>query len=140
MRGAACPYGAGTFTTTMGAIAIPPAGTAVYAGNVVCQYLITTGAPIYLRFDSFATEATYDVVMVYDGTSATSALTGSFSGTAIPPIQVATSGSMFISFTSDSTDAARGVSMTWSDTIPAGMTLAPAASPTNAARADPAGA
>jgi hypothetical protein len=29
--------------------------------------VITTGAPIYLRFDTFATEANYDYVNVYDG-------------------------------------------------------------------------
>jgi hypothetical protein len=115
MRGAACPYGAGTFTTTTGAIAIPPAGTAVYENNVTCEYLITTGAPIYLRFDSFATEAGVDIVRVYDGPSpATGRLLGSFSGTAIPPVQASTYGSMFIRFTSDRSSSLAGVSMKWS--------------------------
>jgi hypothetical protein len=71
-----------------------------------------------LRFDSFDTEADYDFVEVYDGTSATGTLKGQFSGSAPPPIQTATSGSMFIRFTSDVSAARRGVSMTWLDAMP----------------------
>ena len=124
-----CPYGAGTFTTPTGTIAIPPAGTAAYANNVLCDYLITTGAPIYLRFDSFATEANYDYVEVFDGTSSSGTLKGKFSGTATPAIQTATSGSMCIRFTSDSVYvAAAGVSMTWLNTMP--KTASPTRSPT----------
>ena len=138
---AACTYGAGAFTAPTGAIAIPIGGTAVYANNVVCEYRIATGAPIYLRFYSFATESGYDTVEVYDGTSDTGALKGSFSGTAIPPVQSATSGSMFIRFTSGSTNVAAGVAMAWLDTMP--VTLAPTtASPTTVTQsnwADPAG-
>ena len=81
-----------------------------------------------MRFDSFATEAGYDYVFVYDGTSANGTLKGSFSGPAIPPIQTATSGSMFIRFTSDSSGEAAGVSMTWLDAMP--NTLAPTSAPT----------
>jgi hypothetical protein len=127
---AACPYGGGAFTTLTGTIAIPPA----YASNVVCEYRITTGAPIYLRFDSFATEATYDTVKVYDGTSAAGALKGSFSGPTIPPVQLATSGSMFIRFSSDASAGSSGVTMTWS-----GSVLTPTTASPNSNRADPAG-
>ncbi len=123
---APCPYGAGTFPDPNGTITIP----AEYADDVTCEYLITTGAPIFLRFDSFATEAGYDFVYVYDGISATGTLLGAFSGPAVPPIQLATSGSMFIRFTSDSGTAKAGASMSWSDTMPG--TLAPAAAPTSA--------
>jgi hypothetical protein len=113
---AACPYGAGTFTTQTGTITIP----ADYAASITCEYVITTGAPIYLRFDSFATEAGSDKVEVYDGTSAKGTLKGSFSGADMPAIQAATSGSMYVRFTSDSTTgwAAAGVSMSWLDTMP----------------------
>ncbi len=111
---AACPYGAGTFTTQTGTITIP----ADYAGRITCEYVITTGAPIYLRFDSFATEAEYAKVEVYDGTSAKGTLKGSFSGATVPAIQVATSGSMYVRFMSDSGIAAAGLSMTWLDTMP----------------------
>ena len=122
---AGCPYGAGNFTAQTGTITIP----SNYANSVTCEYRITTGAPIYLRFDSFATEAGYDYIFVYDGTSANGTLKGSFSGPAIPPIQAATSGSMLIRFTSDSVgERAAGVSMTWLDAMP--NTLAPTSAPT----------
>ena len=119
-----CPYyGAGVFSAQNGTIAIPPAGTASYANSVTCEYLITTGAPIYLRFDAFKTEAKFDYVYVFDGTSSTTGtVLGNFSGATIPAIQTATSGSMFIRFTSDSVRAAAGVSMTWLDTMPATLT------------------
>jgi hypothetical protein len=104
-----CPYSAGNFTTPNGTITIPPN----YASNVNCEYVVTTGAPIVLRFDSFDTEAGYDFVEVYDGTSATGTLKGKFSGSKPLPIQTATSGSMFIRFTSDDSTARGGVSMTW---------------------------
>jgi hypothetical protein len=124
---AGCPYGAGTFTAQNGTIAIPSAGGS-YANSVTCEYRITTGAPIYLRFESFATESGFDYVEVYDGTSSSGSLKGKFSGTVIPAIQTATSGSMFIRFTSDSGNVAAGVSMTWLDTMPA--TASPTRSPT----------
>ena len=48
-----CPYGAGTFRTPTGTFSIP----SNYANNVVCNFVITTGKTIYLRFDSFSTES-----------------------------------------------------------------------------------
>ncbi len=124
---AGCPYGAGSFTAQTGTIKIPSAG-GNYANSVTCEYRITTGVPIYLRFDSFATELYYDFVEVYDGTSSSGLFKGKFSGTATPAIQTATSGSMFIRFTSDSANVAAGVSMTWLNKMPA--TASPTRSPT----------
>ncbi len=54
---------------------------------------------------------------VYDGASATGRLKGKFSGSATPPMQIATSGSMLIRFTSDGSAAQGGFSMTWVDGI-----------------------
>ncbi len=133
---AACPYGAGTFTAQTGTITIPSAG-GNYANSVTCEYVITTGAPIYLRFNSFATELYYDYVEVYDGTSSSGSLKGKFSGTATPAIQTATSGSMFIRFTSGSFYVAAGVSMTWLNTMPA--TASPTQSPTPSPTLSPTG-
>ena len=118
-----CPYGAGTFTTQTGTITIP--ADYEYNERIMCEYVITTGAPIYLRFDSFATEAIYDKVEVYNGTAANGTLKGRFSGATVPASQVATSGSMYVRFTSNSGTAATsdipaGVSMTWLDTMPVG--------------------
>ena len=118
-----CPYGAGTFTTQTGSITIP--ADYEYNESITCEYVRTTGAPIYLRFDSFATEAIYDKVEVYNGTAANGTLKGRFSGATVPASQVATSGSMYVRFTSNSGTAATsdipaGVSMTWLDTMPVG--------------------
>ncbi len=79
-------------------------------------------------FDSFSTEERYDVVEVYDGRSVTGRLLGQFSGTTIPGILAATSGSVFVRFTSDDGGSGAGVGMRWSDTAPA--MLAPTSSPT----------
>jgi hypothetical protein len=108
-------YGAGAYTTPTGTITIP----SNYADSVTCTYLITTGSPIYLWFDSFSTETDYDFVDVYDGTSTFGTRLGTrFSGTDIPTMQTATSGSMFIQFTSDSVVARTGVTMWWATTLP----------------------
>jgi CUB/sushi domain-containing protein len=122
------------FSAQNGTIAIPPAGTASYANSVTCEYRITSGAPIYLRFDKFKTVTGVDYVYVYEGASATGTLLGKFSGATIPTIQTATSGSMFIRFTSGYLAAAAGISMTWHNTMPATQsptTGSPTFSPTS---------
>jgi hypothetical protein len=119
-----CPYGGGSFTALTGSITIP----ANYASNVQCDYLITTGKPIYVIFDSFSTEEAYDFVTVYDGMSVTGTLLGQFSGTPTPGVLAAKSGSVFVRFTSDSSGSLDGFGMRWSNIAP--PTLAPTASPT----------
>ncbi len=79
-------------------------------------------------FDSFSTEERYDFVKVYDGMSVTGTLLGQFSGTTVPGVLAAKSGSVFVRFTSDRRGSLDGVGMRWSDTVPS--TLAPTASPT----------
>jgi hypothetical protein len=119
-----CPYGGDNFTQHTGSITIP----ANYASNVRCEYLITTGKTIYVRFDWFSTEGCCDFVEVYDGTSVKGRLLGKFSGTTTPDVLTAKSGSIFVRFTSDHSASAAGVGMRWLDTPPA--TLAPTSSPT----------
>ncbi len=71
-------------------------------------------------FDSFSTEEDYDVLKVYDGTSMNSLpLLGEFSGTTIPGVLIAKSGSVFVRFTSDGGGSEDGVGMRWSDIGPA---------------------
>ena len=106
---APCPYGAGTFTSQTGTISIPSS----YSNRLTCDYRISTGTTINLRFSSFSTESDYDYVEVYDGSSTSGTSLGSFSGTSIPGTQTANSGSMFIRFTSDSGMSGSGVSMSW---------------------------
>ena len=147
---ALCPYPRVDGTAPTGTIAFPPAGTAQYANSIICDYLITTGGIINLRFDRLSVESTFplldfppsspklytsvdkcdDYVQVYDGTSATGTLKGTFCGTLAPPVQTATSGSMFVRFTSswsiyNDGRYSWGIAMSWWDDTVSGM-LTPA--------------
>lgn len=148
---ALCPYPRVDGTAPTGTIAFPPAGTAQYANSIICDCLITTGGIINLRFDRLSVESTFplldfppsspklytsvdkcdDYVQVYDGTSATGTLKGTFCGTLAPPVQTATSGSMFIRFAAsgrlDSPANPLGIAMSWWDDTVSGM-LTPAPS------------
>lgn len=74
--------------------------SANYGDNSNCTWLIQpTGATsISLTFPLFFTEATNDVVNVYDGASNTATLIGSYSGTTAPPTVNSTGGSLFLEF------------------------------------------
>jgi CUB domain/Divergent InlB B-repeat domain/Secretion system C-terminal sorting domain len=92
-------------------------GALNYEHGLLCTWLIRPTTPpsaLVLNFTAFATEAGYDFVKVYDGTSASGALLGSFSGLSIPPRVVASSGAMFIEFSSDADLADAGWSATYS--------------------------
>ena len=85
-----------------------------YWNNTNCGWLIQpSNGDVILNFTSFNTEAGKDVVNVYDGTSTSGTLLGAFSGTAIPPQVVASSGSMFIVFTSDGVNQGEGWTATY---------------------------
>ena len=74
-----------------------------YINNTSCSWLISDNLnrPINLVFDFFKTEAAFDFVNIYDGINASGNLLGSYSGNTLPPLSMATSGNMFIEFTSD---------------------------------------
>ncbi len=77
-----------------------------YRNGSVCMWKIEPdyAGTITLYFTSFNTEEDYDKVMVYDGTSIITTL----SGDEIPDPITATSGSMFITFNTNSTITAPG--------------------------------
>ena len=81
-------------------------GTFNYRNGSVCMWKIEPdyAGTITLYFTSFNTEEGYDKVMVYDGTSIITTL----SGDEIPNPITATSGSMFITFSTNSTITAPG--------------------------------
>jgi CUB domain/Divergent InlB B-repeat domain/Secretion system C-terminal sorting domain len=90
--------------------------TGNYPNNLSCTWLIQpspAASNITLRFTAFATELNYDSVAVYDGTSATGRFLGKFSGTTLPSNLVATSGAMFIRFTTDDLLTDAGWSADW---------------------------
>jgi gliding motility-associated-like protein len=77
-----------------------------YENNQSCSWLIQTtnaglGDSIILSFSSFQLETCCDYVRVYDGTDANAPQIGNFNGTNIPADVTATSGAMYVTFTTD---------------------------------------
>ncbi|MCS7297602.1 MAG: CUB domain-containing protein [Bacteroidia bacterium] len=75
-----------------------------YTNRTNCSWLIAPPGATWVRltFQSFSTEANYDFVRIYDGSTPNAPLLGSFSGATLPPSLTAQSGKMLIVFTSDS--------------------------------------
>jgi hypothetical protein len=91
------------FSNIMSGTISDGSGTESYNNNTNCYWLITDTAnlPVHLDFTAFATEASFDFVDVYDGTSTSANLLGSFSGHNLPPSIVSTGGALLIHFYSD---------------------------------------
>lgn len=95
-----------------------PSGT--YFNNETCTFLIKSpsacGGTINLSFSLISTEQGYDYLTVYNGSTTTSPLLGSYSGNAFPPTLVANSGFMLIRFTSDNIVTTNGFAASWNTT------------------------
>ncbi|KAI8483743.1 hypothetical protein Bbelb_385350 [Branchiostoma belcheri] len=97
-----------------------------YANNQDCTWQITVSAGklVLLQFTQFDVEDGYtcgfDSVIVYDGDFAMSPVLGTFCGSSLPPVIVASSNTMSVQFVSDDTVTATGFSATFSavDTPP----------------------
>ena len=76
--------------------------------NVCWTITVPAGYVTWLTFSQFITEANYDVVRVYDGTSTNSPLLLFASGNAIPPAITSSSNRMLAVFTSDSSAVLQG--------------------------------
>ena len=78
-------------------------GLETYNDNTNCYWLIndSLNRAINLEFTDFKTEQSYDYVDVYDGSSTTTQLLGSFSGHSLPQKLTALSGQMLIHFHTD---------------------------------------
>lgn len=68
---------------------------------------------IKLTFDSFNTEASFDLLRIYDGPTTASTLLGTYSGTTLPPVVNSTGGSLTLRFTSDNSTTKAGWSANW---------------------------
>lgn len=80
---------------------------------------------IQLNFLSFNTEASYDIVYLYDGPTTASPLIGSYSGTNSPGSINSSGGSLTIRHTSDNATTGPGWSAVWncSTSPPSGLTV-----------------
>ncbi|MFM2386399.1 MAG: hypothetical protein RL660_1156 [Bacteroidota bacterium] len=105
-----------TTTASFGLIYDSGGGSGNYQTNQNCSLLINPGTcfdSIKLTFTSFQTESGYDFLYVYDGASTASPLLWSGSGSTLPPTLTATSGKMFIKFTSDVSWNLAGFAASW---------------------------
>uniref|UniRef100_UPI003340EEA9 CUB domain-containing protein n=1 Tax=Flavobacterium sp. TaxID=239 RepID=UPI003340EEA9 len=100
-------------------------GSNNYCNNSNCSWLIQppNATSVTLNFTSFDLEqpstdgnSIYDVVEVYDGTSANATLLDKFTGSNIPQLVTSTGGSMFIKFTSDISDTFQGWTANYTST------------------------
>ena len=66
-----------------------------------CRWLIGSVGAITLTFDEFALEAGYDFLFAYDGENEAGAFLGKYTGRVVPRPIVASSGRLFLVFTSD---------------------------------------
>lgn len=81
-----------------------------YQNNANCSWLIAPDdslSTITLNFERFNV-ASGDEVKVYDGTSASAPLLGTFTGSTLPPALTSTTPALFITFTTDGSGAAPG--------------------------------
>ncbi|MDB5256770.1 MAG: Ig domain protein group 2 domain protein [Chitinophagaceae bacterium] len=96
------PASGNTTLTTCSSTLYDSGGSASnYALNMdgsTTVYPATAGNRIKAQFSSFATEGTYDILYVYDGTSTAATLMGSYSGTVVPSDLIATNGSGALTF------------------------------------------
>ncbi|MEI7596906.1 MAG: C10 family peptidase [Bacteroidota bacterium] len=118
------PYGC-TGTTTLtdrfGTIEDGSGEVDNYTDNNNCSWLIspTDGvSAITLSFFRFDTEATNDVVTVYDGADASAPVLGTFSGTSLPTDVVSTGNKMFIKFSTNDSINSKGWLAKYSSAIP----------------------
>jgi CSLREA domain-containing protein len=82
-----------------------------------CTLLISPSAPhktVTLAFESFSVEAGWDWLTIYDGTDASGALIGTYTGTDNPGIVTGISGSLYLEWQSDWSVTAPGWRATWS--------------------------
>ena len=117
-------------------------GPGNYNSNANCEWrMSSTGAAISISFTSFATEAGYDFVKVYRGSSANAAsLMQTFSGSQAPGSVTVDSSTAVLAFTSDGSVDGAGFAavLTASATVPTvGQTSVPTPSPSPSPSSSP---
>ena len=115
--------GTTTITNSTGTIS-DGSGSNDYKDNSNCKWIIkpSNASSVKLSFTSFDTESNYDIVKIYNGTTTSSPLLGSYSGSSIPASVTANSGKMLICFTSDYLITKPGWDANFTSTFKAGET------------------
>lgn len=112
---------AGTNSTsaTSGTIYDSGGPSGVYQNGENCQFLINTGCTgtITLTFSQFQLESCCDYLYVYNGANASAPLLGTYNGTTLPPTLSATSGAMFLRWTTDGSVTYSGFAASWSAVV-----------------------
>ena len=95
--------GTTTLTASTGTFDDGTSATANYSPNLNCSWLVQpAGASLVtLTFNRFDTQNNGDFVSVYDGTSNSAPLIGTYSGSAVPPAINSSGSSLFLEFTSN---------------------------------------
>jgi N-acetyl-anhydromuramyl-L-alanine amidase AmpD len=78
----------------------------------------TNATSVTMTFSSFNVEANYDYLYIYNGTSTSAPLLGTYTGTTSPGTVVANSGAMTLRFTSDNATYTAGWDASWTCTQP----------------------
>lgn len=96
-------------------------GSANYGNNSSCKWVIApAGATqISINFSAFDTEATYDIVTVYDGPDDSYPVLANWWGNTLPPTISTTAGvgAMCVKFTSDASDTFSGWSVNYTSVM-----------------------
>lgn len=107
------------FTTATGSFIDNGGASGDYSNDQRYFTLIqpTNASSITLNFSSFNLEANWDYMYIYDGSTTSSALIGTYTGTNSPGTITSTGGALLIEFRSDCATTAAGWQATWSSTI-----------------------
>ena len=106
----------GPMTLTAVSGVITDGASGAYQNNMECTWLIRSPnrtRPVTLNFQSFNLETNYDFLYIYDGDSASAIQIERLSGSSLPSVLRASSGAMFIRFTTDSSVTKNGFSATY---------------------------
>ena len=102
-------------------------GPGDYADDMECVWNINSSGPITIVFKAFSTEADYDFLKVFDGTSGD--VLGSFSGETLPEVLSTNATSLRVVFTSNTFTSSVGFELEAFALVPGG-TWAPTGAPT----------
>jgi hypothetical protein len=108
-----------TTTATEGTLRDSGAIGAPYSNNENCSLLIQPlgGGTIEVQIQTLITEAGFDILSIYDGTSTSGTLLAQASGNGGgPQYYYANSGSAFITFVSNASQTRAGFIVNWSTT------------------------